>query len=147
MELNSIIKLIENVEWISFKSAYGNANPYIPTALKKLFSNDYESALEATHELWCGLCHQYTYVSSAALPGFEFLLLALEMLNDELKIEILDIMRGFAYCTDNNNEMSEWKYELREKLKTNIVIFENFSESKDELIKTFADDILQNLNN
>lgn len=108
-DINDIKNQIQSIDWSQYETAYGNAGEDIPsytdpkhiipkmeTQLLNLFSDDHEIAMEATHNLWCGLCHQYSFVSSAALPACEFLLYGLKTLDNELKIELLDILRGFV---------------------------------------------------
>ncbi len=47
------------------------------------FSENHEEAMQATNHLWCGLCHQYAFISSASLPAFDFLLYGLKNLDNE----------------------------------------------------------------
>jgi len=58
------------------------------------------------------LCHQHAYVSSASLPALPFLLRALDQVEDTLKVEVLDILVGFAECTAQG-AVSGWQQELR----------------------------------
>ena len=50
--------------------------PSVPRSLWDLFSGDRERAIRATGDLWAGLCHQHAYISSAALPAYDFLMIA-----------------------------------------------------------------------
>ena len=89
---------IDLIEWSKYETAYGIANK-VPDQLKKLYSSNRKEQLNATHDLWCGLCHQHAYISSASLPAYPFLKKVLTNANEELMIELLDIFAGFAICS------------------------------------------------
>jgi hypothetical protein len=83
------------------------------------------------------LCHQHAYVSSAALPALPFLLLALNQASDGLKIEILDIVAGFARCS--KLQLSEyWAFKLREELVKEMQLFKMLSKSGNADVAEFA---------
>ena len=74
-------KMIDEIDWSQYETAYGNAaqdiphfqagkTPSVPRSLWDLFSGDRERAIRATGDLWAGLCHQHAYISSAALPAY-----------------------------------------------------------------------------
>ena len=80
METAVLYKMIDEIDWSQYETAYGNAaqdiphfqagkTPSVPRSLWDLFSGDRERAIRATGDLWAGLCHQHAYVSSAALPA------------------------------------------------------------------------------
>lgn len=102
------------VQWADYGTAYGPA-VRVPDQLRRLASPDEPTALAASHDLWCGLCHQHAYVSSAAVPALPFLLAVLDRAGDQLTIELLDILLGFARCTAPGFEPAppEWVVELR----------------------------------
>jgi len=128
-------KLVE-IPWESFSTAYGSASD-VPLEIENLFSHDLSIAKEASHKLWCGLCHQHAFVSSAALPALPFLLLALNQVSDSLKIEILDMLAGFAKCS--KLQLSEyWAFKLREELVKEIQLFEMLSKSGNTDVAEFA---------
>lgn len=83
------------VDWKAFRTAYSRADD-VPNQLLRLASPDKATALKASHELWCGLCHQHVQVGTAALPAFPFILEVMEAGDDALIHEILDIILGFA---------------------------------------------------
>ena len=142
---------INQVNWKDFKTAYGNAENTIPLYLRNLFSTNYEIAFEATHNLWCSLCHQHAFISSASLPSYDILKFGVINLNDELKIEILDIFKGFSYCTSKDyyseitTPIPTWEKLLKEELISDIVIFKELAFHNDELISSFAKDIIADL--
>lgn len=143
-------KEINSIKWSNFNTAYGKADE-VAIFLTNLFSGDKKIAMDATHDLWCGLCHQHAYISNAALPSYDFLKTALLSLDDELKIEIMDILRGFSCCTStkyyktSNKSPENWEKELREKMLTDINIFKNLKNHSDEFISGFASDIVEDL--
>lgn len=157
---NQIISTISSIDWSNYETAYGNAGENIPYAvpmgdarnyypkvrdsLTNLFSDDEKTALQASHELWCGLCHQHAYISSAALPAFDILLCALQISGDKLKIEILDIFYGFAICISDSSS-SAWQGQLRAKLKENKPYFQVLAEHPNEDIAFFAEEIIAEL--
>ena len=54
------------------------------------------------------------YVSSAALPAYDILLLGLQILDDKLKFEIIDMLYGFAICIPKGT-YTGWQSQLRKK--------------------------------
>lgn len=76
METAVLYKMIDEIDWSQYETAYGNAaqdiphfqcgqTPSVPRSLEELFSGDWNRAMAATSGLWAGLCHQHAYVSSA----------------------------------------------------------------------------------
>lgn len=103
---------LASVDWSAYESAYGSAAG-VADQILSLRSLDREGRLQASHELWASLCHQHAFVSSAALPALPFLLEALEDANEELAVELLDILVGFAVCTSPRRaERPQWAEEL-----------------------------------
>jgi hypothetical protein len=86
---------ITAVDWTAFHTAYGRADD-VPDQLLRLASPDKATAFKASHDLWCGLCHQHVRLGTAALPAFPFILEVLECADDALVDEILDMILGFA---------------------------------------------------
>ena len=133
---------LEEFDWEKYETAYGSASK-VPGQLVRLRSCQDTQALQASHELWCGLCHQHAYVSSAALPALSFILEVLEQASEQLAIEILDILLGFSICTIGS-EIS-WQVELRGKLMLEIDRFKSLALSNNKDISEFAELILENL--
>jgi hypothetical protein len=150
---NEISSLIEKIKWADYETAYGNAKNTIPFYLKNLFCKDSEIAMDATHQLWCSLCHQHAFISPASLPAYDILKIGLLKLDDKFKIEILDIFQGFSDCTSNdyftNTKQSPeiWELELRQKLISDIDIFKELSSNNNEEISHFATTISEGLLN
>jgi hypothetical protein len=146
-----IADIVNKVNWADFETAYGNAEKTIPSSLKELFCNDTEIAMHATHELWCSLCHQHAYISTAALPAYDVLRIGLIDLSDKLKTEILDIFDGFVECTNKDYYEAtrqfprQWEIELRQKLVQDLHLFEYFAKHSDEVISHFATLIYEDL--
>ncbi|WP_097013941.1 hypothetical protein [Anaerocolumna aminovalerica] len=153
-----IRKEIKNIDWSQYETAYGNADQDIPEYLNQskyipkvsrllldLFSENKEWAMKATHYLWCGLCHQHAFVSSAALPAYDFLIYGLKNLEDNLKIEILDILLGFSICTAGVNLSDSWQGKLRSKLKEDMGYFQKLALNTNEEILSFAESIIEYL--
>ena len=156
METAVLYKMIDEIDWSQYETAYGNAAqdiphfqvekiPSVPSSLWALFSGDRERAMRAAGDLWAGLCHQHAYVSSAALPAYDFLMLALREMDDELKVELLDIFQGFAVCTERFSSDALWPRQIREKLKADLPVFTALSGSENEDIAYFAGSIVESL--
>ena len=145
---NSYEERIDVIKWSDFSTAYGDAD-VVSDQLKDLTSDNLKVAFDASHDLWCGLCHQHAYISSAALPAFPFLLEALVKQDDTLKVEILDIIYGFIVCLNRDKAKGDfvlWKAELLKKLNQKHTIFLNLQSSNDENIAGFSEGILSELN-
>jgi hypothetical protein len=141
--------MIEQVKWVDFETAYGNAEKTIPYYLENLFCTDESTAMDATHQLWCSLCHQHAYVSDASLPSYNILKLGLLRLNDDLKVEILDIFAGFAGCIRRNstsNDLLSWEKQLQQNLLQDRNIFAELAISDNETMRYFAGMICESLN-
>jgi hypothetical protein len=144
---------IDKINWADFETAYGNAEKTIPFYLKNLFCTDTEIAMDATHQLWCSLCHQHSYISTAALPSYEILKIGLLQLDNKLKIELLDIFQGFADCTSDkyfiaiSQTPKPWEKELKEKLINDTTIFKELITSNDEGVSDFACALFSSLTN
>ncbi len=156
-----IINAISAIDWSQYTTAYGNAAqnhtyvvplpdnrgymPNIAQSLKDLFSDNQPLALQASHDLWCDLCHQHAFISSAALPAYDILYYGLQILDTALKVEILDIFYGFAVCTAHDAHSNSWQAQLRTKLKNNFDTFVQLTTHPHEDIAAFAEDIVSAL--
>lgn len=151
-------KAILSVNWADYETAYGNADkeyypksnkniciPKVKNMLIDLFSDDKETQLKASHNLWCSLCHQHVFISSAALPSFDILFFALENSEDDIKVEILDIFLGFAVCVSNAIRKDSWEYELRIKMINHKTYFEELMQHSNEDIAYFSNEIINKL--
>lgn len=156
--IEEIRKKITSIDWKLYETTYGNANDDVPvfendkdlipkmkTQLLQLFSSNNKEALESTHNLWCSLCYQYAFVSSAALPACDFLLYGIKTLDEELKIELLDIVRGFVFIISKDQPKQTWQGKLRMKLEEEKSLFIELAKSDNEEISKFAEDILEEL--
>jgi hypothetical protein len=90
---------LATINWSRYQTAYGEASP-VESQLRQLRSANREEALAATHDLWCGLCHQHVQIGSAALPALPFLLEVFATADDKLKTELLDIFLGLALASN-----------------------------------------------
>lgn len=68
---------LRQVKWSDYHTAYGVAHD-VEDQLINLASENNEKAMDASHELWCGLCHQKAYISSAAEPALPFIIEVLD---------------------------------------------------------------------
>lgn len=141
-----ILEEIESVDWRNYETAYGKADN-IPRHLRDLILGDAELSLNACHELWCSLCHQHAYISSAAEPAYPFLRYALKNSNKKLAIELLDLFAGFSVCSSFHNPQgyNEFQARIRGLLITDIALFEKYAET--ESSNGHAQYILEQLRN
>ena len=95
-----------------------------------------------------GFTRRYAKLLSraAALPAYDFLMLALQEADDKLQVELLDIFLGFAVCTARFSSEAAWPRQLREKLKADLPIFTELIPSENEDISYFAGRIVEELN-
>ncbi|NJK45432.1 MAG: hypothetical protein HC933_15205 [Pleurocapsa sp. SU_196_0] len=134
---------LNSIDWAQFETAYGAATR-VPEFIRQLWAVDEKAVFQATHQLWCGLCHQHVFVSSAALPAFPFLLDALLCGSDAMKEEIMDIFLGFARCTSRSAE-AEWERCLRLELQENSHHFRVLTTHSNVEIADFASWTLEEL--
>jgi hypothetical protein len=140
-------KRLNDIDWTQFQTAYGRADD-VPAELLRVASADHSIAMKATHKLWCGLCHQHAYISSAALPALPFILDVLDRANDDLTVEILDILTGFAICSTlgpQGPSPNEWERNLRDKMRSELPRFNALINHRNELVAGFAERIVENL--
>jgi hypothetical protein len=149
---------LDSIVWKDFCTAYGPA-VMVPDQLRRLAGLNRKVALDASHELWCGLCHQHDQVGSAALPALPFLLNVLDSADRELTVEILDILLGFAVGTNPRRAVEfqrshgrkefeseqSWVSDLRANLLAESSRFQQLASTQDEDIADFAQLILEEL--
>ena len=82
--------------------------------------------------------------SRPALPACDVLMLGLQELDDELKVELLDIFLGFAVCTGRSAE-ADWEKQLREKLTNHLPVFAGLVSSEHEDISYLSQRIVEEL--
>ena len=145
-------KQLSAVSWSDFDTAYGPATD-LPGQLRRLAGPDLPDALAARHELWCSLCHQHVFVSTAAVPALPFILGALDVAGPQLTIEILDILLGFARCTkdaalkatEESYPVPEWLTVLSARMAAERGRFEVLTRHPNPEARQFAQDILNEL--
>ena len=135
------------IDWTAYETAYGRADS-VPQQIISLASNDHGIVMDATHKLWCGLCHQHAYLSSAALVAYPFLLEVLDSADERLSIELLDIFTGFAFRSTlgpDGPSPNEWERELRRRMIEELPRFIALSRHDNEEIADFSGSIVTNL--
>jgi hypothetical protein len=146
------------IAWGDFHTAYGPAVK-VPGQLRRLAGPDRKAALDATHELWCGLCHQHVQVGSAAVPAFPFLLEVLDTADRDMTVELLDILLGFAIGVNRQRAVDfqrslgrtevapeeQWVANLRAALLAELPRFHRLAASPDEDVADFAERIVAEL--
>ena len=148
---------IAAVDWTAFRTAYGRADA-VPDQLLRLASPDQATALNASHELWCGLCHQHVQVGTAVLPALPFILEVMQAGDESLVYEILDIILGFAKGVSRNRYVDfqkalgrepqpdpEWVIALRMLLLNEAERFRALGTHSNSYIAESANSIVQEL--
>jgi hypothetical protein len=148
---------IAAVDWTAFHTAYGRADE-VPNQLLRLASPDKATALKASHELWCVLCHQHVQIGTAALPAFPFILEVMRAADESLVYEILDIVLGFAKGVSRKRSVDfqralgrepqpepEWVTALRTLMLKETERFKALCAHSNSDIAVSADSILQEL--
>ncbi len=142
---DSFYDRVVSVDWAGYQTAYGGAEE-VGSQLLALNSANHQAAMDVSHDLWCGLCHQHAFVSSAALPACPFLVEFLGDACDTLKVEILDILLGFAICSMPDVTVTaakdlKWRNALNAALANDIAIYKELASSENEEIVDFAERI------
>jgi hypothetical protein len=149
---------LEAIDWENYSTAYGVAVK-VPDQLRRLVSTDAKEALDATHELWCGLCHQHVQIGSAALPALPFIMQVLDTASERMTIELLDILLGFAIGVNRQKAIDyqsslvrndivpeeQWVSDLRIALNTHLPRFKALASSSNEDVAGYASDIVAEL--
>ena len=148
---------IAAVDCTAFHTAYGRADD-VPNQLLRLASPDMATALRASYELWCGLCHQHVQVGTAALPALPFILEVMQAADESLVYEILDIILGFAKGVNRKRSVDfqkalgrkpqpdpEWVIALRAGLTTERDQFRVLGNHSNADIAESANAVLQEL--
>ena len=149
---------LKAINWEKYRTAYGVATK-VPDQLRQLASTDAKEALHATHELWCGLCHQHVQIGSAALPALPFILQVLDTASEQMTIELLDILLGFAIGVNRQKVLDyqlslgrkdivpeeQWVTDLRIALNNQLPRFKSLAFSSNDEIADLASDIVAEL--
>lgn len=149
---------VKAIDWAEYHTAYGRADR-VADQLLGLASADKATALAASHDLWCGLCHQHVQVAMAALPAVPFILEILDTADDELTLEILDILLGFALGTNRQRSMAfqeacgrdvplpepDWVKTLRLRLLAEVARFRKLALHANRDIADYAKRIVEEL--
>ncbi|WP_188998576.1 hypothetical protein [Deinococcus roseus] len=143
---------IRATDWTKYRTAYGIAVK-VPDQLIQLRSADPGLAAQAGHELWCGLCHQHVFASSAALPALPFLLEIFDSASEQLQEELMDIFYGLVVCSSPLHEMSPrhdpepagWWGQLRQQLHAEHLRFAALVSHPNAEISGFAEMIIEEL--
>jgi hypothetical protein len=138
------------VDWSRFHTIYGEA-AMVPKQLECLGSADEEIALSAAADLAAELCHQHVQIASAALPAFPVIMEMLPSVSDKVRVEILDMLTGFAITTDPDRMRQfasavgkrrmpppAWVQELRRALQTAVPRIAEYATHENPSISEFA---------
>jgi hypothetical protein len=139
---------LNRIDWSAYETAYGPA-VNVPKQLARLASPDHSEAMAASHDLWCGLCHQKVQLGTAAVPALPFIIEVLDRADDRLTIEILDILDGMAIGTKPDfwrmGKVPSYALQLRQDLQAELPRFRGLTNSAHEEIQHFASSIVDAL--
>lgn len=139
---------VRAIDWAALESAYGSARD-VGQWLIDLKSPDWETAFQASHMLWCSLCHQHAYISPAAVEALPFLFEVGKSASERLLVELLDIFCGFASCSaspEGGRPPGAWVAVVREGLKRELAWFRSLESLRDEDGAAFASSVVESLN-
>ena len=143
---------IKSINWKDYTTISKNSLE-IPELLMALFLTDKVKVQKAIDRLWESLCHQHSFITSPALPSYKFLRYALLNLENEIKVDILDIFLGFTRCLKKSHFESLgrdpfwWELSLQKLINEDKKIFESFVLNENEDISCFSTLILNALDN
>lgn len=131
MDLEKYKHNIKIIDWNKYDTAYGGASK-IPFELCRLVSDNNEEVMDATHRIWCSLCHQHAYISSATEPAYPFLKQVLIEAKGDLLVELLDIFAGFAECSSPKHPKGKEALQKRvwALLEKDITLFRRLAETE-----------------
>lgn len=130
------------IRWSTFQTAHGSAR-WVPLWLVVFRFGPRWWAARAGHRLWCSLCHQHAYVSSAALPAAPFIIDVLARPQPTVVEEALDILLGFLRCTDPTLVGSaSWHSELRSLVLGVVPTVHRLAESGHSAVADMARSLL-----
>jgi hypothetical protein len=139
---------LNRIDWSAYQTAYGRA-VNVPKQLLRLASSNHSEAMAASHDLWCGLCHQKVQLGTAAVPALPFIMEVLDRADDELSVEILDILDGMAIGTKADfwrmGKVPDYALQLRQALQAELARFRGLKKSAREEIQHFASSIVDAL--
>ena len=144
MLASDFLDRVAAVKWRDYETAYGDAS-VVERQLRNLVLSDHGAAMAATHDLWCGLCHQHAYVSSAALPACPLLLEVFDATTDLIRVELMDIFLGFVSCTNSQHATLDWQRELHALMTAELPRFQKLVDHPNSDIVDFAELILESI--
>ncbi|MBZ9751611.1 hypothetical protein K7W42_12115 [Deinococcus sp. HMF7604] len=138
---------LDAINWRLYETAYGSAEA-VPDQLFDLLTGSSEVQLAAAHQLWCALCHQHAYLSSAAAAALPFLLRAIQGPEAAVREAVLNILSGFAYHSvpPRTGEQPSWVTEIRRVLLQCQSEFEIIAQQETGESQEWASQILEDLN-
>lgn len=147
---------IKSVDWAQYETAYNNADfdywtgyeskiPKMETLLLLMFSDNNKIAVESAFLIVDCVCHQGTYIPTAALPACDVILYGLKTLNEAVKEELIYSIVGFVSMISKEQTEEIWKQEIRKKIEDEKELFLELAKSDNEDISGCAEDILNAL--
>jgi hypothetical protein len=137
---------LKRVDWSTLDTAYGSAES-VPRWLWDLRFASIPVAEDAVNALCGALCHQKGQLGSAALEALPFLLEFLPDVTESLRIDILDILDGFALCSApaRGYPSSGYHATLRDRLRGAIPEIMRFATGGSADSRDFAARIFEEL--
>ncbi len=138
---------LRSIDWSGYAAPFSARAAEVPLYFRRLADPDQRVAMAASHELWTHLCHQHVSVAPAAVPALPFLLEVLDHAAADLAVVILDIVLGFALCTNvyRCDDPPAWATELREELRQALPRIERFVGHQAKDADYFARRVLDDL--
>lgn len=150
---SDFVHRVFKIRWWLYWTAYDLAWQ-VPLHLVQLASNDKVTAERAAFDLGNELCHQHVQLTAAAGPAFPFIVEALNNANEDVLLEGLYIMLGFAKltnlahiraCNGPTAALPKWANVLRHGLVQQLPRFNVMAASDSEDLRTYATKIINEL--
>jgi hypothetical protein len=138
---------VRAIRWSEYEASCGNSPQSIPDLLIEMAGPDRAHTVPAAERLWNLLCHQHN-TAPVDVPALPFLLEILDNAPDDLAVEILDMLFGFAATTGWHRRHPgyvepHWVTELRAGLAAELPRFRRLAESTNDDVAAFAEGIVE----
>jgi hypothetical protein len=151
---HDFVDRVFKVRWWSYWTAYEIAWQ-VPLHIVELASTDKMTACRAAFDLGNELCHQHVQLSAAANPALPFIIEALNTADDDVLLEGLYILLGFAKgtnltrvrdCCGPTALLPKWAGVVRETLLRQLPQFHAIARSRNVEVREYATVIIDELN-
>ncbi len=131
---------LRDVSWSEFSTSDGSGER-IPRLLQDISSRKTSRAIKASHMLWKLLCKDD--IHHAAAPCSTFLIDLLHQAHNDVKFEILDIIKSCISKLFNMKEKNDWQKETWNTFAKALPIFRKLHKSGSIDLKIALEPIIE----